>query len=344
MNHTQNLPSHFSFLAVLFLLGCGPMEPDSVATPTISPDAGSAKLDAGADVPSPWSPPFQRSDYIEASRPVLAQGCLNDEQCQDNLMCNGKEKCEAGSCVAGAPMRCDDGSPCTMDSCEEFIGCQNQLIDADHDGTASDTLGACGTDCDDTDRNVHVGAYEACDNKDNDCDGDIDEDTSIINWYPDCDGDGYAASAASTTASCNRPTLAATGCPDLSISQWTTNAPIDLQSTDCNDSSAVAYPGQSNYQPDPIQGTSDFDYNCDGLEEQRYSMGVAECIITGPQNEICRANGTGWLDSMPMCGMDGSMVVACEGRTDQGVRCDITTPDCKCVPGFVLNPVRQSCR
>lgn len=43
-------------------------------------------------------------------------------------------------------------------------------VDNDHDGVT-----ACGGDCDDNDPTVHPGAIEICDNKDNNCNGQIDE-------------------------------------------------------------------------------------------------------------------------------------------------------------------------
>ena len=46
------------------------------------------------------------------------------------------------------------------------------------------------SDCDDGDATVHPGAEEVCDDKDNDCDGQVDELVQI-DTYPDADGDGY---------------------------------------------------------------------------------------------------------------------------------------------------------
>ncbi|MDY6825204.1 MAG: PilC/PilY family type IV pilus protein [Thermodesulfobacteriota bacterium] len=48
------------------------------------------------------------------------------------------------------------------------------------------------TDCDDNNSNIHPGMTDGCDQVDNDCDGDIDEDTLADNtYYRDIDGDGY---------------------------------------------------------------------------------------------------------------------------------------------------------
>ena len=59
-------------------------------------------------------------------------------------------------------------------------------VDADADG---DGFLACSGDCDDSDPNVHPGAVETCNGRDDDCDGIVD------NGFVDADGDGVAACA-----------------------------------------------------------------------------------------------------------------------------------------------------
>lgn len=45
--------------------------------------------------------------------------CTTDAECDDGLYCNGAEACQAGVCVSGTPVACDDGVACTVDSCDE---------------------------------------------------------------------------------------------------------------------------------------------------------------------------------------------------------------------------------
>ncbi len=47
------------------------------------------------------------------------------ESCEDGATCNGVEQCSAGLCVAGFMLACDDGDPCTIDSCAEPAGCEH---------------------------------------------------------------------------------------------------------------------------------------------------------------------------------------------------------------------------
>jgi hypothetical protein len=57
-------------------------------------------------------------------------GCRADADCDDDQVCNGAETCDraTGECVAGEPLRCDDGVLCTTDTCEEELGgCRHDL-------------------------------------------------------------------------------------------------------------------------------------------------------------------------------------------------------------------------
>jgi hypothetical protein len=62
--------------------------------------------------------------------------CISDASCGDGNICNGVETCRAGICTVGTPLDCDDGDPCTMDSCAPASGCQHTTV-AD--------LGSCST-------------------------------------------------------------------------------------------------------------------------------------------------------------------------------------------------------
>ncbi|MFZ5482495.1 MAG: MopE-related protein [Myxococcota bacterium] len=105
--------------------------------------------------------------------------------------------------------------------------------DADSDGFGSTTVTTTGcslpsgyvtnsNDCNDASALAYTGATEVCDSVDNDCDGSTDEGVTTT-YYADADSDGYGNAATSTNA-CSTPT------------GYVSN------SSDCNDSSAAAYP------------------------------------------------------------------------------------------------------
>ena len=76
------------------------------------------------------------------------------------------------------------------------------IQDYDQDGFANDV------DCDDLRPEVHPEAPEVCDNRDNNCDGIIDDDDPMLEtdivWYEDNDGDGFG-NPDSITNSCIIP-------------------------------------------------------------------------------------------------------------------------------------------
>lgn len=78
-------------------------------------------------------------------------------------------------------------------------------------------------DCNDDDASVFPGASETCDEKDNDCDGEIDDGFVKSTYYADEDGDTYG-NIASSSAFCEQP------------EGWT------LTAGDCDDSNHLIYP------------------------------------------------------------------------------------------------------
>ncbi len=89
----------------------------------------------------------------------------------------------AGVCALDLGPICDDGDPCTVDSCSPN-GCMftDGRVDADGDGAfASGTIAdpkaalGCGKDCDDSSPDIFPGAIELCDALDNDCNGVVDD-------------------------------------------------------------------------------------------------------------------------------------------------------------------------
>ena len=130
--------------------------------------------------------------------------------------------------------------------------------DGDGFGDAGDTLASCSapsgyvsdaSDCDDADAAVNPGAVEYCNSVDDDCDGDIDEDSALdaATWYADADGDSYG-DAGSTAIDCTQPTGYVS------------------DETDCDDA-------ESAVNPSATEACNGYDDDCDGAVDEAGSSG-----------------------------------------------------------------------
>jgi len=60
-------------------------------------------------------------------------GCYNPNNsapCEDGRLCTTGDRCVGGECVSGGPKDCNDGIPCTEDSCVEGVGCVHVARDS----------------------------------------------------------------------------------------------------------------------------------------------------------------------------------------------------------------------
>jgi hypothetical protein len=167
----------------------------------------------------------------------------DDTDCDDNQAAinpSATERCD------GVDNDCD-GSTDEPDA----VDASTWYADSDNDGygDAGTTATACDapsghtsddTDCDDGEAAVNPGASERCDGVDNDCDGDIDEDSAIDapTWYADSDGDGY-------------------GDPDDSAPACTQPSSATSDASDCDD-------GDAGINPDATEQCDGVDNDCDG--------------------------------------------------------------------------------
>lgn len=130
--------------------------------------------------------------------------------------------------------------------------------DLDGDGFVSVRGG--GTDCDDTDPQVHPGAPETCDGKDSNCSGDEEDAPDKRTWYVDQDQDGYGSSLEPTVQACAQP------------------PGYVAQAGDCLDTDPKVHPGQAETLCDKV------DENCDGHVDESFHAGepcVTEAQCSG---------------------------------------------------------------
>ncbi len=186
--------------------------------------------EAGAVGAAPWWHDADRDGYGDPLDLVYSCNALlgyaeNDEDCDD---ANAAVNPDATETCNGRDDDCDG----TID---DGFDMSTYYADADGDlrGDPLVPLVSCvppagyvddSSDCDDTDTSIHADMPELCDDKDNDCNGLVDDDVATYWFYRDLDGDGVGDDSDSVEA-CDTPT----------------GYVIDLG--DCDDSDATVYPG-----------------------------------------------------------------------------------------------------
>ena len=210
---------------------------------------------------------------------------------------------------------CDDADsayhPGATESCDDArdLNCDGSVAyaDADADGWA-----AC-TDCDDTRADVRPDATETCNDRDDDCDGALDDtdadldSSSATSWYLDADTDGYGRSAGALLA-CEAPSS------------------YVAREGDCADLVAAVNPGAS-------EVCNDVDDDCDGVTDDADAS-----LDTGTAST--------WYTDSDADGIGSTLVLACDapaGSSTVAGDCDDTRPGVRPGATEVCNGLDDDC-
>ncbi len=256
-----------------------------------------------------------------AAQPAWSQGCP-DADGDGVTTCQGDCNDADPNVHPGAPELCNG----VDDNCDYFV----PLNERDTDG---DGVRLCDSppDCNDYDAGVYPGNVEVCgDNKDNDCNGLVDEAGCTC---PDADGDGYTA-AVCGGADCNDA--------DPAVHPGATESCTDGVDNDCDglidraDPDAVGCPNCTDADGDgyAVEGGACGAVDCDDTDPRVHPNAAEDC--DGKDSDCdgvlppAEADADG--DGYPLCAGDcddtdaavhPGAVELCNGRDDD---CDYVIP------------------
>jgi len=284
-------------------------------------DPGGTGADARGCVPGP-----QPCDVATETCDEAASACSLDE-CTDGgdedgdgdmrIACGGSDCDDTNDMIYGTAQEICDGAGVDEDCNPETIrdaSVGSTDGDEDMDGFISDecsNVRADGTlnegdDCDDSRSGTNPGASDVCGGGDQDCDGAVDEEPSIL-YYFDMDGDGYGVNTAdSNVLACSPP-----------------SASYTLLEGDCDETRPNVHPGL----PEMCNGLDD---DCDGSTDPGCSCLEGSPQTCGPPTEVgecaqstrlCTAAGE-WPTSCPGAVYPATEVCGggdedCDGTTDE---------------------------
>ena len=120
-------------------------------------------------------------------------GCTHEPvagECSDDNVCTSGDSCEDGLCVSGPDLDCDDGNPCTADSCTPLVGCVHEPTIAP-DAACCEVPEDCSPDfsalpkCDDPSTCQGTMKLALC--QDNQCGTAVlDDDSACVGLADDC--------------------------------------------------------------------------------------------------------------------------------------------------------------
>lgn len=238
--------------------------------------------------------------------------------CDDGAFCSVSDSCQGGQCGGGGARNCGANQVCN--EAQNVCQCPGCVIGGSCLASgASNPNDACLV-CDPSrNRTGFVESLAASCQRPNGAECTASSQCSsnrCVLLYGDGDGDGFAplGAIASAIRLCT-----GTG----AVAGFTTVRPASIASTDCLDTNASVFPGQTRFFVTPALGLQPpFDYDCDGVEVDGFGNRISNC--NDAAIPVCAQRG-GWGDVLPPCGSQ-------ETGTGSVSPCQTSPESGQCVP------------
>lgn len=289
----------------------------------------------------PGTPPTCADEFECTEDRCADNRCVNvpaHARCGDGKICRPAE----GGCVAPPPCRddadCVPDDPCQTGNCEAATrSCAFAPFDGDEDGHAPIVCG--GDDCDDSTDAVNPEQFERCNQKDDNCDGEMDEGIDFMTSQGHCGGCNHECREwlRCVNGNCQCPSEGLTDCGSGCVN-------LQANRTNCGECGWECQEGEQCVAgrcvcPDGLENCGN---GCIDTQADRENCGRCGHWCGDANGFILTCRGgecVCWEENQELCD-DGCTVVAedpencgrCENMCDENMVCQNGT--CICSEGF----------
>jgi FOG: WD40-like repeat len=240
-------------------------------------------------------------------------GALTGVPCDDGSVCTEGDLCLDGQCLAGAPIDCGDGNPCTIDACDPTLGC------------------------------THEASTDPCDDGDACTTGDVCSDGACVGEPIDCDdGNGCTEDTCNPFVGCKHDkapsgTPCDDGDPCTAADACQAGVCVGLAPTNCDDGSPCTKDTCDTAQGGCVHTAAGVTVPCDDGDKCTWGDTCAGVACKGKPVDCDDFNGC----TVDACDpQTGCVHTPADGPCDDG---DVCTEEDACIGGFCKGKPTTAC-